>query len=133
MTDSLRLQARVRSDDAANLFVRLSPSTVVYLRNRARQLAEEGNRLVGSSSTSRWSLTSTTEPHGRASSYYSQSGVEFLPLLITNDQSNVTVYASYNGGEILSGEATGMFLRILLCHASRFEEVNDRISYIVFC
>ena len=133
MTDILRLQARVRSDDAANLFVRLSPPTVVYLRDRARlSLAEEeedGHPHVGSST--QWSLLATndSEQNGRPS--YSRSGVEFLPLLITNVQSNVTVYASYNGGEISSGEASGRYATIFLRSASRRLEVNDRIRYVV--
>lgn len=104
----IRLRARLRRNDddddesnrrssSSNLFVRLAPSTAVRLRDRAAALPESSSvaLLVAPEEPANSSIL-VSSPHGRRTS---TKNIDFLPLAITNPRSNVTVYASYNGGD----------------------------------
>ena len=106
MADLLRLRARVRRIDAANVFVRLSPSTASNLNHRAHQGSHSAGPSRGIHADGRSVSTSRSSP----------AGVEFLPLSITNERSNVTVFASYNGGTLLQDdEIAGMWSWFAQC------------------
>ena len=102
-------------------FVRLSSHTAQRLYDRAHKQALERRNIQnhsiidnGSNNTNRWSILDETKFSSRCT-----SGIEFLPITITFDNSDVIIYTSYNGGNLdISHIKQGTFVLVFDTTAS---------------